>query len=209
MLPASRSGPPSLETLAPVLVAGNSQRLPAKPEACQRWGGSKPLGPSERSLSIRSRWVLRAFGAGLLSTIGDRNGTSFTPGDAPLPGASRCSPLLIPAGAPISAPGCTPGIVKLWEPPRQSRGDSRLSKSFHPKLEGSPPSEQPNFTLALTKLPFGGRISALVSCSIPASCTTHIGGPPYLLHTLSMPPRSAVAGCAENSHYWEPSSANK
>jgi len=97
-------------------------RPPAKPEACRRWSGSKPLGPSERLLRIRSRWVLRAFGAGLSSTIGGRHGTSFTPGDAPLPGASHCSPLPIPTGAPISGPGCIPGIVKLWEPPRQSRG---------------------------------------------------------------------------------------
>jgi len=53
--------------------------------------------------------------------------TGFSPGNAPLPGASRRSPLLIPAGAPISRPGCIPGTVKLWEPPRQSRGVSRSS----------------------------------------------------------------------------------
>jgi hypothetical protein len=114
----------ALRVLAPD-EAVISQRPPAKPEACWRWSGSKPLGPSERLLRIRSRWVLRAFGEGLSSTIGGRHGTSFTPGDAPLPGASRCSPLPISTGAPISGPGYIPGIVKLWEPPRQSRGVSR------------------------------------------------------------------------------------
>jgi hypothetical protein len=37
-----------------------SQRPPAKPEACRRWSGSKPLGPFQRSLNMRSRWLLRA-----------------------------------------------------------------------------------------------------------------------------------------------------
>src|ERR1017187_4942429 len=38
-----------------------------------------------------------------------------------------------------------------------------------------------------------GRIIAFVSCTIPASCTTHIGPPPYPLHTPSTPPRLRVA----------------
>src|ERR1035441_546344 len=33
----------------------------------------------------------------------------------------------------------------------------------------------------------GGRIIAFVSYAIPASCTTHIGPPPYPLHTPSTP----------------------
>jgi hypothetical protein len=127
--PVSPPRPPTFR-LPHSLIHLFSQRPPAKPEACRRWSGSKPLGPSERLLRIRSRWVLRAFGASLSSTIGDRHGTSFTPGDAPLPGASHCSPLPIPTGAPISGPGCIPGIVKLWEPPRQSRGVSRSSRVF-------------------------------------------------------------------------------
>jgi hypothetical protein len=106
------------------------QRPPAKPEACRRWSGSKPLGPSERSLSIRSRWVLRDFGAGLSSTIGGRNGTGFTPGDAPLPGASRCSPLLIPASAPISGPGVLPELSNSGSLPGKAHARQPKARIF-------------------------------------------------------------------------------
>src|ERR1035438_3409774 len=48
-----------------------------------------------------------------------------------------------------------------------------------------------------------GRILALVSCTISASCTTHIGGPPYPLHTPSIHPRLGMAGWAGNSQHSE------
>src|ERR1039458_2465888 len=49
------------------------------------------------------------------------------------------------------------------------------------------------------KATLGGRNIAFVSCSIPASCTTHIGAPPCPLHTPSMSPRLGVAGQGEDA----------
>src|ERR1039458_3679519 len=48
-----------------------------------------------------------------------------------------------------------------------------------------------------------GQILALVSCPISASCTTHIGPPPYPLHTPSTHPRLGMAGWAGDSQYSE------
>ena len=111
-----------------------SQRPPAKPEACRRVSGSKPLGPSG----------------------GDRTRQPKRTPNSPV--SILCKSFLVAE----HSPGCaftqilpsssdhrqtfpathTPGTVKLWESLRQSRRVSRSSKLSWPN-DPSPPFPHP------------------------------------------------------------------
>ena len=105
-----------------------SQRPPAKPEAWKRWSGSKPLGSVQRWLRIRSMGALRTS-ASHANRVLWRAPLCRQPQAHVFP-ANRLVTMSDPSrSGRRSLRRLIPGIVKLWEHPRQSRGVSHSSSS--------------------------------------------------------------------------------
>src|ERR1017187_5100500 len=92
--------------------------------------------------------------------------------------------------------GLTPEHPEGWTPNGEVQGQSK--REFEGRFNHL--CERPG-RRGDQKDALGGQILNFVSSTIPASYTIHMGAPPHLLHTPSMPPRLRVAGTGEWAQY--------